>query len=65
MNLETISQLDYLQVIQESQAHGLQGGIVHDAIHASIARRLRVERLVTYNITNVRHVAPDLEVFAP
>jgi predicted nucleic acid-binding protein len=41
------------------------GGLVYDAIHANVARRLNVERLYTFNISNFEHVAPDLQVVAP
>ena len=65
MRFEVITQEDYLTVIREARRRGIQGGIVYDAIHAEIARRLKVERIVSYNLTNFRHVAPDLEITAP
>jgi predicted nucleic acid-binding protein len=65
MTFEPISTFDYMKVIAESRSRGIQGGIVYDAVHAEIARRLRVDRLVTYNVTNFRHVAPDLNIASP
>jgi len=56
---------DCLTVIREARQRGIQGGIVYDDIHAEIARRLRVEKVITYNLTNFRHVAPDLEIVTP
>jgi predicted nucleic acid-binding protein len=65
MKFETISESDYLAVIAESRQRGIQGGIIYDAIHAEIARRLKVDRIVTYNLTNFRHVAPDMRIAVP
>ncbi len=65
MRFEGISEGDYLTVIREARRRGIQGGIVYDAIHAEIARRLKVENVISYNLTNLRHVAPDLEIATP
>ena len=65
MRFEPISQDDYLSVIRDARQKGIQGGIIYDAIHAEIARRLNVERIITYNSTHFLHVAPDLEIVAP
>ncbi len=65
MRFEALSQADYLKVIREARQRGIQGGIIYDALHAEIARRLKVERIVSYNLTNFRHVAPDLPVAKP
>ena len=65
MSFEVIAQEDYLTVIRKARSRGIQGGIIYDAIHAEIARRLGVGRIVTYNLTNFRHVAPELEIASP
>lgn len=65
MAFEVISQADYMSVVQDARRRGVQGGIVYDAIHAQVARRLEVERVVSYNVTNFRHVAPDMNVVIP
>lgn len=65
MGFEIILAEDYLRVIREARLRGIQGGIVYDAIHAEVARRLKAEKIVTYNLTNFRHVAPDLAVASP
>ena len=65
MRFESISEADYLTVIREARRRGIQGGIVYDAIHAEIARRLKVERIASYNLAHFRHVAPDLEIATP
>jgi predicted nucleic acid-binding protein len=43
----------------------IQGGGIYDAIHAAVARRLKVKALYTYNISNFLHHAPDLNVSRP
>ena len=65
MRFEAITEADYLTVIKESRQRGIQGGIIYDAMHAEIARRLKVEGIVTYNLTNFRHVAPDIRIATP
>ena len=65
VTLKEISTSIYLSVIEQSQARGVQGGLIYDAIHAEIARRNKVVLLITYNVTNFYHVAPDLTVVAP
>ncbi len=65
MRFEAISQEDYLSIIQNAKARGIQGGIIYDAIHAEVARRLRVTKIITYNLKNFRHVAPDLAIEPP
>ncbi len=65
MRFEVISQMDYLQVIRNARKRGIQGGIIYDAIHAEVARRLRVEKIVTYNLLNFRHVAPEIHIETP
>lgn len=65
MSFEVISQADYLEVIRNARKRGIQGGIIYDAIHAEVARRLRVEKIVTYNLSNFRHVAPEMEIECP
>ena len=65
MKFEAISGQDYLNVIREARQRGIQGGIIYDAIHAEIARRLKVEKVISYNLTNFQHVAPDLDVATP
>ncbi|HEY6226319.1 MAG TPA: PIN domain-containing protein [Verrucomicrobiae bacterium] len=65
VRFEPILQSDYLKIVREARQRGIQGGIIYDALHAEIARRLKVEKIITYNITNFRHVAPDLECAIP
>ncbi len=65
VKLEAGQPADYLVVIKEARERAIQGGLIYDAIHAAIARRLAVEKLFTYNLSDFRHVAPDLTVETP
>ena len=65
LRIEPIFANDYFAVLGEVKGRGVMGGLVYDAIHASVARRLKVERLYTFNVSNFEHVAPDLKVLAP
>jgi predicted nucleic acid-binding protein len=65
LRIETIPPEDYFSIIAEAKARGVMGGLVYDAIHATVARRLKVDRLYTFNVSNFEHVAPDLKILAP
>jgi predicted nucleic acid-binding protein len=65
MKFEPILEADYLKIIREAKQRGIQGGIIYDALHAEIARRWKADKIITYNMTNFRHVAPDLERVTP
>ena len=65
VRIEPILPEDYFDVLGAAKARGIMGGLIYDAIHASVARRLRVEQLYTFNVSNFEHVAPDLKVRAP
>jgi hypothetical protein len=60
MRFEVIHQADYLQVIRQARKRRVQGGIIYDPLHGEIARRLKVEKIISYNLSNFRHVAPDI-----
>jgi predicted nucleic acid-binding protein len=65
IRVEPILVTDYLTVLTETRRRGVRGGLIYDAIHAEVARRLGVNRLLTYNISNFQHVASDLQVSSP
>jgi predicted nucleic acid-binding protein len=65
LRIEPIRPEDYFTVLTQAKTRGIMGALVYDAIHANVARRLKVERLYTFNISNFEHVAPDLKVLAP
>ena len=65
VTVEEISQKHYLRVLAEARTRGIVGGLIYDALHAETARRLRVEKIFTYNASNFKHVAPDLIIAEP
>lgn len=65
LRIEPILPEDYFNVLESARSRGIMGGLIYDAIHASVARRLSVERLYTFNVSNFEHVAPDLKVRTP
>jgi predicted nucleic acid-binding protein len=65
LRVEPITRADYLSAIRTARERGIMGGIIYDALHAEVARRLAVERIYTFNVSNFKHVAGDLRVLAP
>jgi predicted nucleic acid-binding protein len=65
LRVEEIMIEDYLSVFRDAKGKGIVGGRIYDAIHAQVARRLKVEKIVTYNLRDFLAVAPDLNVSAP
>ena len=50
---------DYWSTIQRMAEMGLPGGTVYDALIATVARRLSVDRLLTLNVDDFRRVWPE------
>ena len=65
IDVEEITRDDYLQVLRQARARGITGGLIYDALHAQVARRLRAEKILTYNVSNFEHVAADLVIVKP
>ena len=65
VRVETITAKDYRAVLASARPRGIQGGMVYDAIHAQVAKRLEVEKLYTFNVSHFEHVASDLSIAAP
>jgi predicted nucleic acid-binding protein len=66
-NLRTIAKIvpltvaDYSRTIQTMTELGLSGGTVYDALIATVARRLCVDKLLTLNTDDFRRVWPEGE----
>ena len=64
-NLQTVTRIvplttaDYWNTIQRMAETGLSGGAVYDALIATVARRLSVDRLLTLNADDFRRVWPE------
>jgi predicted nucleic acid-binding protein len=54
-----ITEADYRRTIQRVAERGLVGGLVYDALIAGVAERLKVDRLVTFNVSHFRRVWPE------
>lgn len=65
INLQAIARIvpltitDYWNTIQRMTEMGLSGGTVYDALIATIARRLSVDKLLTLNADDFRRVWPE------
>jgi predicted nucleic acid-binding protein len=65
IHIEALSLDDYLDALSRTETQGIIGGAIYDSIHAAVARRLRVDRVLTYNLSDFRRVAPDLNIATP
>ena len=64
-NLQAIARIvpltiaDYWTTLQRMTAMGLSGGTVYDALIATVARRLSVDKLLTLNADDFRRAWPE------
>jgi predicted nucleic acid-binding protein len=65
LDIGALTITDYETAIREAQSRGVMGGGIYDSLHATFARRKRVERIVTRNPSHFSHVAPDVEILTP
>ena len=54
-----LSATDYRSVLDGVKALGLTGGIVYDALIAFAARKAKVDRLLTLNVSDFKRVWPE------
>lgn len=54
---------DYRAVLERPAF--IQGGGIYDGLHAAVARRIKVSKIYTHNVSNFQHHAPDLTVETP
>ena len=47
------------ELVDDAAGWGLTGGVVHDALIARVARKARVDLLVTLNVSDFRRAWPD------
>lgn len=59
MRVVELTETDYRQTIQRVADLGLVGGPVYDALIATVAMRLNVDGLVTFNLRHFRRVWPE------
>ena len=64
-NVETVARIvqitekDYQHVLNNMAELDLSGGSIYDALVARIAERLKVDKLLTFNLRDFRRVWPD------
>ena len=63
--VEALGLRDYETALREAQGRGVMGGGIFDSLHATFARRKRVQRIVTRNPSHFAHVAPEVEILTP
>ena len=54
-----LSAADYRSVLDGVRALGLTGGVVYDALTAFAARKAKVDRLLTFNVSDFKRVWPE------
>jgi predicted nucleic acid-binding protein len=52
---------DYPQVVRDLAGKGLGGGRIYDLLHLTAARKQALDRIYTFNVTEWKNLAPDLE----
>ena len=62
VNIESLTVADYETAMAEARQRGVMGGGLYDLLHAVFARRRGAKRIYTLNVTDFRHVAPELEI---
>ena len=58
----TVCHLDgkeYLSIVRESAANGVQGGTIYDALALQGARKAKAERFFTFNLQHFRSLTAD------
>jgi predicted nucleic acid-binding protein len=62
VRIESLTLGDYETAMTEARQRGVMGGGLYDLLHAVFARRHGAKRIFTLNVTDFRHVAPELEI---
>jgi predicted nucleic acid-binding protein len=60
LRVEPISIADYFDAMSQSKSRRIIGGRIYDALHSAVARRLKADRVLTFNVNDFKSVAPDL-----
>ena len=55
-----LSAEEYLETLRATSNRGHSGGMIYDALHLACARKVKAERIYTWNLKHFRAVAPDL-----
>jgi predicted nucleic acid-binding protein len=56
----TLDAVEYFETIDAMSRRGMSGAVIYDALILACARKVRAERIYTWNLRHFRAVAPDL-----
>jgi predicted nucleic acid-binding protein len=56
----TLDAGEYFETIDAMSRRGMSGAVIYDALILACARKVRAERIYTWNLRHFRAVAPDL-----
>jgi len=59
--LLVLAAVDYPQTVRDLAGRGLGGGRIYDLLHLAAARKETLDRIYTFNDTEWKNLAPDLE----
>jgi predicted nucleic acid-binding protein len=58
--LITLDGAEYFDTIDAMSRRGMSGAVIYDALILACARKVRADRIYTWNVRHFRAVAPDL-----
>jgi predicted nucleic acid-binding protein len=56
----SLDEREYFETIDALSRRGMTGAVVYDALLLACARKVRAERIYTWNVRHFRAIAPDL-----
>ena len=63
--VEALDASGHVKCLRSIARGGVTGGTVYDGLIAEVGRTARVDKVVTFNVSDSRRVAPDLDVVTP
>jgi len=54
-----LTRSDYLRVLEQAAELNIVGGMIYDALIARAAEKLKVDKLLTFNVRHFRRVWPQ------
>ena len=65
LRIEPVTMADYFEAMTHSKQRSITGGRIYDALHVAVARRLRVERVLTFNVRDFATLSRDSLISLP
>ncbi len=60
LTLVPLSEQDYLEAIKSAAERGISGGAIYDAVLAQCARKIKAEKLFTWNLRDFQRLDPEM-----